>query len=258
MLKKLAISLGVIIGLTACSERDFTYYQANIDKAQEKIAECEIEMKKAFMDGDAVRLQKTAEDVECKAATNAYNEYERKVAQLERDKREEEQRKQRELDEAQFAKDLEKYTNQLTNMSFEEFYKFDRNCSFSRTAQCKAFKNLKEARTADELSRLITQYPKEQLEAYSQKQCKGIEYDKNRCSLSRDAVYKQKKDQVNYYLDNRNALVSMFNTCQAKYAKFRKAQKFTDAQKSVDTFDCRMVANAASKLNVYSFAKPIK
>ena len=87
--------------------------------------------------------------------------------------------------------------------------------------------------------------------------CKGINFDEVKCELTRKAIDKQEQEQVDYYLTNRDVLLSVFNTCQSRYAELRKGSKYTEAQKAIETFDCKHAARAAKKLKVYSFSNPI-
>ncbi|GIU52719.1 hypothetical protein TUM4438_46080 [Shewanella sairae] len=164
-----------------------------------------------------------------------------------------------ELEKIQFEKDVKVYLKEFSDMPITEFYTMRRECgfSFSRTAKCKAFLDISESKISTELDRLIGEYKKDELIVYSKKMCKGISYDEVKCELSRKSIDKQEQKQVDYYLTNRDVLISVFNTCQSNYAELRKGRKYTEAQKAIETFDCKHAAKAAQKLKVYGFSNPI-
>ncbi|WP_345860739.1 hypothetical protein [Shewanella algae] len=261
MPRKLIFILMATFGLFACSEHDLPYYQSNLDKAESKVKECEAALKEAFSAKDKDQLKVLSEDLECKAAKQAHTEYQRELSKLEQKKRAEERLKQRELEQAQYEEEVEKYTKELTEMPIADFYAIRKECSLlsfgQRPAKCKAFDEIKEAKVTAELDVLIKKYEGEKLSEYNQEQCKGINYNEVNCDLSREAVKKQRQDQIDYYLTNRDALKSAFNTCQAQYAELKKARKLTEARQYVQTFECSVVADAARKLKVYDFSKPI-
>lgn len=261
MFRKLIFVALAVFGMSACSERDLPYYQSHLDKAESKVKECAADLKEAFSAKDKDRLKVLSEDLECKAAKQAHTEYQRELAKLEQKKRAEERLKQRELEQAQYTDEVAKYTKELSEMPISDFYAIRKECgqlSFGqRPAKCKAFDDVKEVKVTAELDALIKKYEGEKLSDYSQEQCKGIDYNEVNCDLSREAAKKQRQDQIDYYLADRDALKTVFNTCQAQYAELKKARKLTEARQHVKTFECSIVADAARKLKVYDFSKPI-
>ena len=305
MSRKLIFIVITAFGLFACSEHDLSYYQSHPDKAKGKIKECETALQKALFAEDEDQLIVLSEDPECEAAAQAYTEYELALAMFEQKRRDDEQRKRRELEQAQYAADVEKYRkefstmpiadlyairnecglmtlsakcevfyeikkakaqaytehertlaqieqkrrddeqrkrrkleraqyaadvatyrNEFSAMPMADFYDIRHECSrwgFSKpSAKCKAFEEIKEAK----VDVLIKKYEGEKLVNYSGKQCQGIKYmdydDNVNCQLSYDAVKKQRKDKIAYYLANAEALESVLSDCQTQKSKWKK------------------------------------
>ncbi len=249
MFRKLLFISVTVFAISGCSENDVQYYKSHLDKAESKIKECESELKKAFISQDKQKFAELSEDSECKAAQQAHAEHQQELRQAQQ-KREQEQ----------FEKELKEYTDTLSSMPIEEFYLIRNECQFSSgsdSTKCKAFNDLKDDKFNYEIKKLIDEHDGDSLQEYSEKQCKGIEYKEVTCELSRNAVDKQRQDQVDYYLANREELKLVFNTCQAEHSKLQQAKKYKEASQLAQTFDCNVVAAAASKLNVRSFYKPI-
>ncbi|GIU52967.1 hypothetical protein TUM4438_46590 [Shewanella sairae] len=87
MFKKIVLILSVSFYLSACSEHDLSYYQGNLEDAESKVKECELDIKEAYLNEDLKRVQSIAEDLECKAASRAHNDYKKELAALEQKKR---------------------------------------------------------------------------------------------------------------------------------------------------------------------------
>jgi hypothetical protein len=217
---------------------------------------------KAFSKQDKEKVEALAEDMECKAAHQAYAEYQSKMAELERKKREEERRQKKEREEAQYAKEYEEFKESLGKLGTKQFFAVQSDCSglsFGKpTAKCKAFNELKDEKSKIEIDALIKKYKGDDLTVFMNKSCKGIGYSDIYCRLSREAVAKQEKDKVNYYLENRSVLKQHFNECQKRQHELWNKRQYSEANEYLRTFQCRLVGRAAQKLNVFDFRKPIE
>ncbi len=155
----------------------------------------------------------------------------------------------------------------MADMDIDSFYAIGKKecgefSAYTRSIKCKVFKELQKSKDDQELVTLIKKYPGDKLLELEKEQCTGdnrrnsMEYP---CTLYRQAIKKQKKDTVEYYLENRTALITTFNECQKKHAQIVKSNKgSSEARKYAKTFKCGTVASAAQKLGVYGFRKPIK
>ncbi|MBY6224336.1 hypothetical protein [Ferrimonas balearica] len=255
-LKVSCASFALLLGLSACSERDLLYYQSNLDEAKMKVEECKETILDSISSKDKESLKSAFEDPECKAAATAYDDYRKQRAKAEREKREEEER-------LVYERDFSKYISEFKAMSFSDFYMIAKGCNtfsenYKRSAKCKAFDEVEESKVEENVNALIEKYPGESLIEFRKGKCKGTGYDKGECFISREAVKQQRNSMVQNYLDNREALKSTFNACQKEYSRLRKSKKFAEANRHEESFECDMVLEAAKQLKVFSFSKPIE
>lgn len=162
-MKRLSAFFLTLLFLSACSERDLTYYQTHLDDAEAKVKACEEALEAAFRSEDADRLKTLVEDVECDAAKQAYSEYQREIAALERKQREEERRKQRELQEQQYAADYERHKKELATLTREGYSALGRECGSyvhpRSSAKCRAYHDTKDAWEAADYERYKKELP---------------------------------------------------------------------------------------------------
>ncbi|MCF2245863.1 hypothetical protein [Photobacterium iliopiscarium] len=246
MKNKIIITLGFALSLSACSDNDVSYYSSHIDDAKDKIKECNSLMEKAFRSADEAKFKSITQNVECNAARQALHEYKRNEAKLARERK-----------QAEYAVNIKKYTKELIKMPFPAFYSLDKECLFNNSPKCGAYRDLEKSRTLSEIELIINSNKDEKLISYNNKVCAGIDYNQIQCNLSRKALDKQHSDKIKYYLTNRDKLATSFNVCQAEYQKLRTEKKYGKAMKAIDTYQCRIVRDAASKLHIYDFSKPI-
>lgn len=76
MKKILFLSLVAIL-LTGCSDKDQNYYLKNIEKAQDKVNNCDRQWEEVGWDGDRIKQDEIRDDPECNAAKDAIEEYEK-------------------------------------------------------------------------------------------------------------------------------------------------------------------------------------
>lgn len=246
MKNKIIITLGFAFGLSACSDNDVSYYSSHIDDAKDKVKECNSLMEKAFRSEDEAKFKAITQNAECNAAKQALHEYKRNEAKLARERK-----------QAEYDVNIKKYTKELMKIPFSDFYSLDKECLFNNSPKCGAYRDLKKSRTLSEIEFIINSNKGEKLIAYNNKFCAGIDYNQMQCDLSRRALDKQQSDKIKYYLTNRDKLATSFNVCQAEYQKLMTEKKYSKAMKAIDTYQCRIVRDAASKLHVYDFSKPI-
>ncbi|MFP8965644.1 hypothetical protein ACKC9G_03575 [Pokkaliibacter sp. CJK22405] len=247
--------------LAGCSDHDLPYYQSHLDEAKAKQEECEASMKSAFMSQDEDKLKSVVEDKECIAADKANREYRYAQAELAAKKRQEEAAKKEAEAQRQYDEEYAKAKESLSAASTEEFFKSGEDCTPKMwgkpSAACKAYNELEEGKLNTALSALITQFPKDKLKAQSEDRCSGINFDKTACDLLRKAVTKQQKDQVAFYLENRESLRTDFNDCVNRIKSLNKDQKYNDANEFARSYQCSMAQRAAQELKVFGFNKTI-
>ncbi|MCL1076567.1 hypothetical protein D5R81_00010 [Parashewanella spongiae] len=286
--KILTLSCLVLL-ITACGQKDRAYYEANLDDAREKAQECNKEMVAALKAEDQSKLQKISDDSECKFAAEVHAIQERKIAdikrEIERKKRKEEhenqikemaaqlekQKKEREAEQARrqkeeaerkraFEAEYQRSVNSLTAMKFSDFSKQMKDCGYKRSsAQCKAVHEIKDSKRKAEIVNLIKLYPEDKLKDFKSTKCKGLDINREYCSLATKAIRKQDRDKVEFYVSNKDSFKKDFNECHKVYigltkAKYGQEKPFRDR---LQTFQCRVVRDAAMKYNIWNFKKPV-
>ena len=248
--------------LFACSDNDLSYYQSHLDEAKNKVQECDALFKKAITAQDIDQLETLSENLECKAARQARSEYQRELVQLENKKLKEERKKQLEQNKQKFITEYKRYKSELTGMKVEPFYGIQKECNRSiysePSSKYKTFKELQKTKWNAEISTLIEKYDGDKLVEFNKEQCRGLKYNQAYCEISHDAVKKQRKDKIEYYLVNRNILKTVFNKCQSKYIKLWRSTGFAEARQYIQTFQCSTVSAAAKELKVFDFSNPIR
>jgi len=259
-LKKIIV-IGALLSISACSERNQAYYEANIDEAELKVKDCEAAMKAAFLAQDEEQLESVTKDPECKFAIKVFGEHKKNLANIKREIEAKELEKEKEQQEKIFK---QQYTEQLValkKLPYSEYVSLSKECRpqfmSKGTAKCSAYKELKQERETTEITALKEKYIDGKLEAHRDKSCAGIQYDQVVCQLSRVAAQQQKKEKIDYYIANRDQLKIQFNLCHKKYNSLVKLRKYNEARASVTTYQCSIVGNAAAKLKVHSFKNPI-
>lgn len=258
---KTMIALSALILITACSERDRDYYEANIDDAQAKAEECEASMEAAFRTQDEEELESLAKDAECNFAVEVFQEHKRKLARIKFEEQRKEKERVRKEEEKVFEQQYAEQLIALKELPYPDFFSLRKDCGVvflaKKTPKCKAYADLKDEVETREIDVLKKQYSEGKLEEYRDSSCKGVEYNEAYCGLSRTAARQQKEERVNYYVNNREELKEEFNKCHATYDALRKSKKWQEANESIRTYQCEVVGKAAAKLKVYSFDKPI-
>ncbi len=259
--KIVVLSIAMVF-LAACSKHDKAYYAANIDKAESKSKECNAAMEAAFVAQDEAKVTSLSEDVECRAAVEAFKEHKVALAKIERElKRKEREKAELEAKKA-FEEEYNKQLSSLKGLSYADFFEQTKDCgsSFSskKSALCEAYKNLAKEFQAKEIAVLKEKYIGGKLESFRDEQCQGSSYSKAYCTLAQKAAKEQRQEKIDAYLANRESLKKDFNQCYYQYDKLRKANKWGEANKSIQTYQCSVVARAASAVKVYSFNKPIQ
>lgn len=259
--KMLVIPIAIIF-LAACSKYDKAYYAANIDKAESKSRECNSAMEAAFVANNKEKITSLSEDVECKAAVEVFKKHKAELAKVERELKRKEKEQARLAAEKAFQEKYEQQLSSLKNLSYVDFVESTKDCvgsfSFKKSPICKAYQELKKDFDTKEIAVLKAKYSGEKLEDFRQDQCQGVNYSKLYCALALQAAREQKQEKIEDYLADRASLKKDFNQCQSQYDVLRKANKWGEANASIQTYQCSLVAQAASKLKVYSFNKPIQ
>ncbi|MDO4430638.1 MAG: hypothetical protein Q4B95_04980 [Lonepinella koalarum] len=106
MKKHLVTLVTSAIILSACSEEDKAYYLKNIEKAETKNVQCELQMKQAWQNKDKNAIEKLAKDTECNAAKEAIKEDRKIKAALERQKKDAADRIKIEQEKAKIQQEL--------------------------------------------------------------------------------------------------------------------------------------------------------
>jgi len=272
MYLKFIVSGLIVLSIVGCGEKNKEYYEANIDKAEQKNIECETSMKEALVAKNKNKFESLAKDKECNIAHKVIQEHKQHISELQREinrkeyeKKQIEEEKIREKEKAEKAVLFEKeYMKELTSLKIMQYAKFDKikeTCTMWRvtsttSAKCKAYLELKEAKRLTEINQLKEKYPKGNLEVFRDNVCKGLDFDKVYCELSQEGARELVSETIEHYVDHRDTLRIDFNQCQSEYQRLQG--KWEERGALTDSFKCRTVGSAAAKLKVYGFSKPIR
>jgi len=258
---KKVITIGALLTITACTERNKEYYEANIDEAEAKANQCEESMEAAFNAEDEKKLEALSKDAECNFAVNVYNDHKRKLARIKREAEKRQLEKERIEEEKLFKKKYEEKLISLKELPYAEFQLLNKECGArflsKKSPECSAYSDLRDEVETREINVLKEKYSGGKLEEFRDTSCKGVNYAEAVCALSRKAARQQHDELVEFYVSNRDELKTEFNKCQATYDSLRKSNKWKEANDSIQTYLCGVVGKAASKLKVYNFNKPI-
>jgi len=278
MYLKFLLSGLIMLSIVGCSEKNKEYYEANIDKAEEKNIECRASIEKAYVAKDKNKVESLAKDKECNIAYKVIREHKRHIGEIQREikrKAYEKERIEKERIRDKEKKKLEKekaekvalfekeYAKELSSLKAMEYIDFDKikevctmwSVTSTTSAKCKAYLELKEAKKIDEIHRLKEKHPKGNLEIYRDKVCKGLDYDKVYCDLSQKGAREIESETIEHYTNHREILKKDFNQCQNKYQSLKG--KWKERNTLTKSFKCRTVSKAAARLKVYGFSKPI-
>jgi len=279
MYLKFVVSGLIVLSIVGCGEKNKEYYEANVDKAEQKNTECETSIKEALKAKNKNKFESLIKDKECNIARKVMKEHKQHIAELQREikrkeyekkrieeeKIKEEEKKKLEKEKAEKAALFEKeYVQELSSLETMEYVKFDKikeTCTMwsvtsSTSAKCKAYLELKEAKKLAEIKQLKEKYPKGSLEVFRNKVCKGLNFDKVYCELSQKGARELESETINHYVNHRDLLKIDFNQCQSEYKRLQGKWKEQDTL--INSFKCRTVRRAAAELKVYGFAKPIQ
>jgi len=265
---KFVVSGLIILSIVGCGEKNKEYYEANIDKSEQKNIECETSIKEALKAKNKNKFESLVKDKECNIARKVMKEHKQHIAELQREIERKEYEKKRIEEEKEKAKKAalfeKEYVQELSSLETMEYVKFDKikeTCTMwsvtsSTSAKCKAYLELKEAKKLAEIKQLKEKYPKGSLEVFRNKVCKGLNFDKIYCELSQKGARELESETINRYVNHRDILKIDFNQCQSEYQKLRG--KWIERDAYINSFKCRTVGRAAAELKVYGFSKPIK
>lgn len=236
-------------------------------------------MKEALKAKNKNKFESLVKDKECNIARTVMREHNQHIAELQREitrkeyekkrieeeKIKEEEKKKLEKEKTEkavlFEKEYMKELNSLKTMEYATFDKIKETCTMwsvtsSTSAKCKAYLELKEAKKLAEINQLKEKYPKGNLEVFRNKVCKGLDFDKVYCELSKKGARELESETINHYVNHRDMLKIDFNQCQSEYQKLRG--KWIEQDTLINRFKCRTVGRAAAELKVYGFSKPIQ
>lgn len=258
---KKTITLLSLLLISSCSERNTEYYETHIDEAEIKMKECEASMGDAFKSKDKEKLEEISKDPECSSAIDVTRKHKQKLAQIKRELKQKELEELKKEEEKKYNEEYSKYLTSLQELSYQEIYISNQECKLnykvSKSAKCKALKEVNELKQDEEIQNLKTKYVGGQLEKFRKKSCKGLEFNDVDCRISKQAESQQKKEKINYYLSHRDELKKDFNECHNTFQSLKKAKKWQEANESTRSYQCSMVGKAALKLKIYNFNKPI-
>ncbi|KLV03825.1 hypothetical protein ABT56_17805 [Photobacterium aquae] len=192
-INKITILLSLLL-MSGCLERNLEYYEANLDEARVKVEQCETSAIKAFTTQDKERVEAVLTDTECLSAVEAVKAHDQKIAELEREKAQKEHEAQKKAAEKKYHEDYAKYSVSLSDLSYIEIDKLNKECRFSvrDKAKCQAVKELNEKKKNEEINVLKDKYVGGKLEEYRKSSCKGgIEFNHVICNIAKEAENQQ-------------------------------------------------------------------
>lgn len=251
------ISIVLMFLLTGCGDKDKAYYQSNLDDAEHKSIECQKSMEEAFKDKDEGKLKSISEDLECGFASEAMFEHKRKIAKIERELKAKEAKAQAKIKKAEFEAEYKKQIVELKNVSYSEFISI-KCTAFRPDAKCKAFNELKKEREKSEVESISSKLSFEDIESKIANECSGSNAFNGLCNTHRIALRIKSEKEVEGLVQNKDKLVKVFNQCLAEYNKLRDLKKYNESVGYVNKSRCKFASQAAKKLGVYGWSRPIK
>ncbi len=240
--------------VTGCGQKDRTYYEANLDDARVKAEECESFLKTAFEEGNEQKLKEYTENSECKFATGVHKFQTQKLANLKL-------KMEQEASQKAFEQEYKDHFSKQQKMTYDEYLIVLNECYGNiktiGSPKCKANHKLRKEQEAKEISSLIASYSGAELKASYKESCSGMNFNKPRCKVSKEAIRQQEKNKIEHYLANHDLLKNHFNECRTERKILTKKQKWMEKLKLEQSFKCYTAKQAAAKLNIRSFRNPI-
>ena len=261
-----ALSMGLNAGLFS---NDLEYYMNHPKEAKEKLKECEQRMIEALKSKDEEKVIEVQSDKECRYADKAYRKHKQELYRAKRKIEKEKRAKELEEKKKAFEAEYKKYLETFKSQEYKEFAKSKKECQYysgaifgedysKKGAKCKAWKELFKQKEAKAFDELFKKYPKDKLLEYKEKVCKNAPFGDETCDFAMKAFNKRKEIEIKNYLANKELLKKDFNECYKKIDNLAKKSKYNKVQKVKNSYKCYMAAQAAYKLNIYGYFKPMK
>jgi len=264
----LSISAIVMVANAGFFTHDKAYYDAHPKEAKTKFKACDKALAHAMIDKDKKKSQEIINDVECKTAHQAYKEHNNKIR---KDKYKAKQNK-RALEKKEkknaFEVEYDKQITQLKDLEYEKFRTLKQEACGNvaifgdrlslKDAKCKAWKDLKQSKENEAVKNLLIVHPNKKIFEYKNQVCKNALYNDSKCELARKAFDKEKKDVIKAYLLDKTLLKKDFNICYHEIITLNKSSKYKESQKLLKSYKCYMASQAAVKLNIHGYYKPMK
>lgn len=234
--------------LVGCGDKDDEYYINHIDKAQEKMNDCEKQMTKAFTKRDKAAIEKIRKNTECQSARDAIMVHQR--IELEKKQQEKEAKEKAELAAAReaAAKEYGKQTWQQYIVTYA-----NSDCAesfFTKNNKCQAMEEIYKDKFQQGKDELY-QIPFEKLSLAEDTYCKQDKRRYSACQIWKEVVDKQEKEIVENYVKNYAALKTDYNQCVDKViATENQPQSWKLITNIRDSYPCKQTIKARQQLQL--------
>jgi len=247
----------LLVGITACSNRDQSYYESNLEAAKEKIGECRKLATLAFVSGDYKKVADVKKDKECIAANDAIDSVIKAKRQLAKKKSKEEYDAKRKKDDAAYVK----FKLEFNKMELKELHdNIEVDCHYktSRPRRCSAANHILDEKIKLAAPGLADKHDGEELKTQRNKSCEKQSPDRSNCKLLTKSYEIKYRAQVQTYLENKDQFKAAYNKCVAEYMKLKRSEGWRAAAKHIEEFECHTVEYVAKNKKIFGFNKPIE
>lgn len=245
--KLLLLSVSGLL-LVGCGDKDEAYYLEHMDKANEKISDCEKQMMKAFEERDKDTAEKIQKNPECKAAHNAVREFKRTEREKERQEKEAKEKAESEAAKNAVAQEYGQQTWQEYIVSYA-----NSDCAeslFTESSKCSAMKALYKDKFQQGKNELY-KIPFEKLSLAENTYCKQDKRQYSVCQVWKETVEQQEKEIVENYVKNYDSLKRDYNQCVDKALVAKKQPQSWKLISDIrDSYPCQQTVKARSQLQL--------
>lgn len=235
--------------LVGCGDKDVVYYLEHIDKANEKISECEKDITSAFDKGDMSTAEKISKNPECQAADKAIMEFNRISREKEAQEREAKEKAELEAARHDVAQKYGQQTWQEYIVSYANS-ECAKSLYYTESSKCRAMKALYRdefQQGKDELSKV----PFKELSLAEESYCKQDRRQYSVCQVWRETVAQQEEVLVEHYVKNHEALKTDYNQCIDKVlAAQEQPQSWQLISEIQNSYPCKQTVKARSRLQL--------
>lgn len=244
----LALSVAGFL-LVGCGDRDEAYYLEHMDKADEKISDCNRQMMKAFDRKDTGAAEKIRESPECQAADRAIREFKRINREKEALEREAKEKAESEAAKKAVAQEYGQQTWQEYIVSYANS-ECAESLYYTESSKCRAMKAFYQDKF-QQGRQTLSEIPFEKLSSAENTYCRQDKRQYSVCQVWRETVAQQEKDLVENYVKNHELLKTDYNQCVDKVLAAKKQPQWWTLISDIrDSYPCQQTVKARGQLKL--------